>query len=220
MLGHSSKSLGLEEAIEEGNRPIEPLLPAASYKTEFKLLEKMTSFLQRETYVQRYGWVLLTRECVDSLAQILKGRRVIDLGAGTGFLAHCLCERGVDVTAVDEAPPGSLPPEIPDDRKLWKNDIRGDSLEQPINEYDVIILSWPEYRSEVAAKVARMMSVGQLLVYQGELLGGNCAEDSFFDELDVKRWSVLEAETDLLNSNHRRFADMKDCWVVLKRISV
>lgn len=202
-------------------RDIEPLLPAASYPRWRRLgqpfNEAMLFALGREKYLPRYGHVLLSRECVDALVKLLKGRRVLDVCAGGGFLAHTLANEGVEVEASDIYPPG---PESPawDSRTRWKVDFTGSSLNLPLQDYDVLLMVWPDHSDPFADQVAAAMRPGQLLVFQGEGKGTSTASDEFYDRVAGEGWRLLRNETEALNCGHVQFQGIHDYWYVLERI--
>ncbi|ENY4564999.1 hypothetical protein ACFXSN_004619, partial [Salmonella enterica subsp. enterica serovar Chester] len=73
------------------------------YQQLAAILEPMTYRQQwdmREEYTQHIGWSLLTMDTALQLANICYGRRVADLGCGTGYLTYVLRKLGVeDITA-------------------------------------------------------------------------------------------------------------------------
>lgn len=120
---------------------VTPLQPAAEYPRTFSTLdESMASLIGREGYLPEYGHVLLTEECAAALADLLRGKRVLDVGAGGGFLSHTLAERGVDIVALEAYPPPAEPTED-DGRRRWKVDVEGMAEEHPLVGYDAVILS-------------------------------------------------------------------------------
>lgn len=197
---------------------VTPLRPAAEYPRAFSTLEEsMTSLIGREAYLAAYGHVLLTRECADALVSVLQGKRVLDVGAGGGFLSHTLAEGGVDVVALEAHPPPPEPTEA-DCRRRWRIDFTGLAEDHPVDGYDAVILAWPDHGSPVAAQTAASMRPGQVLVYEGEF-GGCTADDSFFDEISGKHWEQMEVETKQLNLHHAQFSCMRDRWLVLRKVA-
>ena len=49
---------------------------------------------------QRYGWAMPSGEALDAIAREHAGERVVEIGAGSGYVAACLRARGLDVEAV------------------------------------------------------------------------------------------------------------------------
>lgn len=224
MAQHKTLPDGIPD-IFEGQSPldllkglaVEPLQPCGAYPSSGISLGTSTLgfMMGRERYISQYGFVLLTAECVDALASLLGGKSVLEVGAGTGFLSHCLAEKGVDVLAQDLASPGEASPYR--FQKKWKLDHLGPFEEVLTDKYDVVLLSWPCMGSSFAFNVAKSMVQGQILVYQGEGAGGCTASDAFFDYVDGSDWAFQEDATDALNQHHRRFPAIHDRWLVFKK---
>lgn len=197
----------------------EPLLSAESYPVGLPVLSmgRMGLLMSREKYIAQYGFILLTKECLNALFELLRGKRVLDVGSGVGFLAHCLAEKGVEITALESFDPSTEENEY-FRGKPWKLDKTCSFEDELPGEYDVVILSWPCMDKPFAYEVALSMKPGQLLVYQGEWRGCT-ADGAFFDYIDGPDWSVEEQSTRALNAHHRSFPDIKDRWLVLRKCS-
>jgi len=196
---------------------IEPLQPCETYPAPGLSLGVSTLgfMMGRDHYIAQYGFVLLTAECVDDLANLLAGKAVLEVGAGTGFLSHCLAEKGVNVLAQDLASPGEASPYR--FQKKWKLDHIGPFEEVLTDKYDAVLISWPCMGSRFAFNVAKAMVQGQVLVYQGEGAGGCTASDAFFDYMESTDWTFQEEATEGLNRHHRRFPAIHDRWLVFKK---
>ena len=193
---------------------VTPLRPFVEYPQARLGGSSMGLLVARDQYVSEYGFVLLTQECVDALAGILSHKRVLEVGAGTGFLSHCLAEKGVNIVAQDAVRPknGSY-----GFQKTWKLDTIGPFEESLTQEHDAIILSWPCLGSSFAFEVAKAMVPGQILIYQGEGPGGCTADDDFFDYTSGDDWVVREEETSRLNEFHCQFPAIHDHWLVMEK---
>jgi hypothetical protein len=224
MTQHSSLPDDIPDFFE-GRSPLDilkgmevvPLQPCESYPSAGIGIGASTMgfMMGRDRYVAEHGFVLLTAECVDALAILLAGKSVLEVGAGTGFLSHCLVEKGVSVLAQDMASPGESSPYR--FQKKWKLDHVGPFEEVLTDKFDVVLLSWPCMGSDFAFNVAKSMVKGQVLVYQGEGPGGCTASDEFFDYVDGADWAFQEGATELLNQHHRRFPAIHDRWLVFKK---
>jgi SAM-dependent methyltransferase len=197
----------------------EPLLSFDAYPASWlgqPMFAKMGFSASYDRYLVDYGHVLLTRECVDALAAVLAGKRVIDVGSGTGFLSYCLKTAGIDVTALDLPTLGSDAHRY-FFRQIWALDIADDFSSHLPGNFDVVILSWPDIHTAFAHNVARAMRPGQVLVYQGEPAGGCNANSSFFAYIEGPGWEPLKSETVQLARYHRRFPGLNDVWMVLRK---
>lgn len=88
------------------------------------------------TELQRSAW----RGALSRLLGATTGARVLDVGAGTGFLSLLLAELGCDVTAVDLSP-GMLAQlsEKAAARHLPVTVVEGDAVDVPQGPYDIVI---------------------------------------------------------------------------------
>lgn len=174
-------------------------------KDEFNLNSEPDSFFDsmiRSAYIGEYGFVLLHNKIIDDLVNYIGSRKVADLGSGSGYLSHRLAERGVDVTAIDNTNRQFS--------KIWKLDIQEDFTKLDLDEYEVLILAWPEMSSE-AFDVATKLKPHQELIYQGESQGGCTADHKFFKYVEQ-----YFKETGLFNDNHLRFDGVHDHWYSFK----
>ena len=159
--------------------------------------------MHRQQFVQDYGYVLITEETLTALVSLLAGKKVMDAGCGSGYLALALSERGVDVTAVDTVDyPKSGDRGYPF-KKRYKLDHQGSAVDLLPGDFDAVLLSWPCYSSSFGFDVASAMQSGQMLVYQGESRGGCTGDDAFHDFLYNKaRWIEDERRSEVLNAHH------------------
>lgn len=164
----------------------------------------------REEYTQHVGWSLLTMETALQLANICYGRRVADLGCGTGYLTHVLRKLGVeDVTAYDT----TIHP-----HPFIEDIQQADYTNVDLSQYDVILLSWPPYNEPQATLVATRIQPHQLLIYQGEGNGGCTGDDNFHRMLRSDFVNVTEFTVNL-NARHLTFTGLYDSWTVYRKQS-
>lgn len=184
---------------------IQPLLPRREYDSV-----DLGNTGNRDWYIRHHGFVLLTRECLQTLAAMFNGRRVLDAGSGTGFLAHALAQAGVDVVAADKAAHAN--PYGFDAR--WRLDAPVDAAGLLPGDFDDVILSWPCYGSPFAMRVATAMRAGQRLVYQGEGYNGCTASTRFLRHVRSRAWRAEHTLSAALNGPHARFSGIHDYWHV------
>lgn len=178
-------------------------------------LEFDRAFKIREQWIGQYCFPLVCSEVVDALEHMLTGRpsagRVLEVGAGSGWLSGILLHRGVDITAVDNQSTrfgfGKFKPAA--------HVVCDDALNHVSKDYSHILMSWPDLGSAFASDVARAMSIGQTLIYQGEHCGGCTGNDEFFELLDSH---FVELDT-TLNDHHIQFPGIHDSWFVFQKVN-
>lgn len=165
----------------------------------------------QQDYRRKYGYIPLNKEFVQDMAGILKNDLVLDMGAGSGFLAKCLNDLNIDIVAVD----------LYKENNRYVNEhhyhiIEADGLkflEEKKSNFDTVILSWPEM-TDFSEDLIDHMLPNQKLIYIGEE-GGCNAPNSFFEKIALKA-EILKNETNLLNASHRSFPMLRDKCVVYK----
>lgn len=145
---------------------------------EFDREKHLLTIQVRESYVGE-SFVLLTDEFVRSLQLLCADfTRIVELGAGVGWLGHWLCKYGIRMlTSIDN----KTWPDFPQSRYL---DIvqQMDSLEylRLHPEVDLFILAWPQ-EDDLASRIWQALRPGQHLLYIGEEKGGCTADNIFFE---------------------------------------
>lgn len=195
-----------------GVNELPPTLPKSFFKEhKFSFLD---SYQVRCGYTSRIGWFILTTEVKEILVNFLKGKRVLEVGSGTGYFAAHMKQGGVgDYNAVD-----IWDPLYWDERTTRYFGIDGDSLDYIDNSYDVIVMNWPPYDEPFAHQVVKKMSKGQVLIYNGQGSGGCTGDKDFFNYLDEHFTPMKELDYEL-NENHVSFPCIKDHWWVYAKTS-
>ena len=188
-----------------GVNELPPTLPKSFFKEhKFSFLD---SYQVRCRYTSRIGWFILTTEVKEVLVNFLKGKRVLEVGSGTGYFAAHMKQGGVeDYNAVD-----IWDTLYWDERTTRYFGIDGDSLDYIDNSYDVIVMNWPPYDEPFAHQVVKKMSKGQVLIYNGQGSGGCTGDKDFFNYLDEHFTPMKELDYEL-NENHVSFPCTKDHW--------
>lgn len=199
--------------------PITPGLPAREYPFHVNpwgdIQLAMKAMAQREAFIVSYGYCLVTQEVLSALASLLRKKQVLEVGCGSGWLAQQLADRKIDITAADKAN-YSVPAEAGDGfpiAKVYRLDYQGDAVGLLPGQFDVVLMSWPDYESSFAAEVGRAMKPGQLLVFEGEGEGGCTGDDAFF-ELLSSSFEEQVAQSRRLNAGHVQFPGIHDLWSV------
>lgn len=182
-------------------------------------LSKVTLF--RSVYTRLYGFVALTDRFVEELAKFLKGKTVLSVMSGSCTLEKHLIDHGVTVICSDTDEWAKQ--DDPYYRKwcTWKRkypDMLELDASEAIRQYgeksDYVLMSWPPHESDAAEKALGAMretNPNLTMIYIGESVGGNCANDEFFD---IAR--TIEDKTFVPVQNaFRSFAGMHDSiWLV------
>ena len=201
--------------------PLFPGLPAASYPSEDVLEESDeldVLYRQRKRYNREYGFCLFTAECVATLAALCKGKKVLEAGSGSGWLAQQLAQQGIAITAADWTDyrqPRDIKRGYPM-QTVFRLDHHGNAVDLLPGNFEVVLLVWPNLGTPFGEQVARAMSSGQVMILEGEEKGGNTATDEFFDVLSTD-FERLDAETLALNKHHRTFPSLHDHWQLLRK---
>ena len=159
----------------------------------------------RHMYIEKAGFVILTDEMICGLTDVLvyltkgiKNPKVVELGAGKGWLTHWLNTIGkedkrgdwVNVQATDNGAWDNDKMRSPQCLQPWVK--KQDAVEYvELYKPDVVIMSWPYFGDKWATQVAMALKPGTHIIYIGESDYGCCAEDSFFratDRISGRSW--------------------------------
>lgn len=141
----------------------------------------------RKQNIIRFGYPNLDEETISWIADRLCGKRVLEVGAGQGWLAYNLMSLGVNIIPTDLAPNKDNP--------YWGDnyspfvEIVEKTATQAVKEYefDVLLMSWPSYKEDWAYEAICALPPGKSFLYIGEEDGGCCGTSQFFDQI-YKIW--------------------------------
>lgn len=177
--------------------------PKAFYK-ELGIGQMKVGFNYRLGQIQKMGFSIITKENFNRLVKIMKGKKVLDVGAGGCFLSEALKVQGIDVTTLDLKNYKSIELENETGYSFntpYEPDILGDIHKIDTKPYNAFIVNWPDYESEVATTVLKALKSCDLLIYIGEGSGGCCASDNYFNLLfdmvhqkEIMEFDELNAE--------------------------
>jgi len=139
------------------------------------LLSDLNSFRVRQSLVKKYAWAIPNEEALQTL---VKYAPIVEIGAGTGYWARCLRERGVDIKAYDKKPYSNTYAD-----NQWTAVSVGRARKAKQFSDHTLFLCWPPYASSLAYDCLRLYR-GKTLVFVGESNGGCTGDDAFFDLLD------------------------------------
>ncbi len=181
-----------------------------------------SQFAYRRQFRRDFGYVVASAEVMAILAELLQPvGLVLEAGCGSGYLSRELTRLGVPTFAVDccdfrepRAEGQGYPISA-----VYQQDALGDASTFVSARFGAILLTWPPYSKPFALHVAQAMLPGQLLVYEGEGVGGCTADKDFFDFMgDVGLWERLPEASSRLNAVHVTLDGLHDRWMVWKRL--
>lgn len=132
---------------------------------------------RRRELVSDYSWAIPNDDALDAIAELSP---IIEIGAGNGYWAMLLRERGADVGATDPHPAGSGNNFA---RRSWSQVERVSGLPAGLHVYPTLFLCWPSEDEVWPEKVLAEFS-GPTVAYIGEPEGGCCASPGFFAMLE------------------------------------
>ncbi len=147
------------------------------------------SYRSREGLVARYSWAIPNDEALDALVAVRKP--FVEIGAGNGYWASLLAQRGVSVECHDRDPGKHIHGST---SKLWHPVAEGG----PGNITDAhrdhaLLLVWPPYDDPMAtdALLQYMKAGGTTVAYVGEGNWGCTGDDEYHRILDA-HWHLSE----------------------------
>lgn len=137
-----------------------------------------------------YSWAIPNQAALRALAALAP---LVELGAGGGYWAKLLRERGVDIVAYDRWPPPAAGRQGGWARKLW-SEVRPGTTDVLAEHRDrTLVLCWPSpgHNEDCwAAELLRRHQVEQL-VFIGEAWGG-CTGSNAFHQLLDQRFQLIQ----------------------------
>ena len=127
--------------------------------------------------VRKYSWAIPNDT---ALKEIARHAPIIEIGAGNGYWAYCLAQKGINVIAYD-----LKVPENP-----WHSVQKGDALEASKHSDRTLFRCWPPYDEPMAADALRSYK-GKTVIYVGEGYGG-CTADDEFHKLLKAEWKKIK----------------------------
>lgn len=213
----------MNDSIKESLLKIKPLMETGilsknSYDLfvdDYRNFEiNMALMTMRDSYIRQYGFYIVSEGFIENTVNFFGKSRILEVGAGSGFLSACLQSSGIDIIPTDV--------HLTDNRygfkKLYTEVLEEDSVKYLKNNrdnFDTLLMSWPNYSSTFAYKIVKNMAPGQTLIYIGEGYGGCTADDNFFDYME-KHSEVLELETNKFNESSFSWAGIHDRVQIFK----
>lgn len=170
----------------------------------------LSSFMARDVLTKRFAWAVPNEE---ALAALVKLSPIVELGAGSGYWAMLLRERGAQVTAYDRYPYPLFNGQI----SYSHSPVAKGGPDRALRHHPerTLFMSWP-YMNSMAADALKLHR-GEHVAYIGEGLGGCTANEEFhlllgllYEEVDhvgIPRWMGLHDGLGIYRRTRRWDAD-------------
>lgn len=135
---------------------------------------------------KRYSWAITSPGDLAWLARIVRGRGLVEIGAGSGYWAWQAAQARIDVVAYEPADPAVNP--YTDGVEYFRL-RRADHTAAARHPDRALMLCWPSSGEPWAARALDVYA-GDLLIYIGEERGGRCAGEGFFRLLE-QEWRPI-----------------------------
>lgn len=172
-------------AYEKKFRSLFPLDP------EYEIFSDFGNSYCRYPYIAKYGFAIPNQHAINRITKLVWSKSdypLVEMGAGLGWWAHHLKQKGVDITCYD-----NFDPAWGWNREPWVEVLPG-SYEKITNPCHVLLI-WPPYNepfaTEVLKKWLETATEDCLFFFVGEL-GGCTGDDEFFELLEQKCEEIEE----------------------------
>lgn len=136
------------------------------------------------------NWGLPSDECFDKIKTLVGSKTILEIGSGWGFWAMMLRLKGCDVIATDDYSWMKVCIEekkFTNVEQIASADVFSQNRSE-INNAEVLLLVWPEYKSPMAYDALRYFK-GDLVIYVGEDEDGCTGCENFHDMLK-EDWEI------------------------------
>lgn len=192
-------------------------VPTLYTKNEFEARynpRDIMGYKARCEYIATASWFILVKEQAEILANFLKGKKVLEVCAGVGYLAAHMRQLGVtDYIAIDvfgkNHPSGNVNYGV----------TQRSAFNVTVAKADVVIMTWPNYNSNLADTIVRQMRKDQVLIYQGEDWGGCTGDDRFHRYIgNPDKFVELSLISQRLKHYQVQWSGIYDEFTVLKKL--
>lgn len=146
----------------------------------------------RNNFVRQFSWAIPTPNVVRKICDATVGKKIIEVGAGTGLWAKLLKLSGSEIIATDSFESHGY---REDNTYLPVHNLEAVAAIEQNRDCDVLMLIWPAYDTDMAERALKAFN-GSIVIYIGEGYGGCNANDEFFDELQ-QNFEELRSHDDI-----------------------
>lgn len=176
----------------------------------------------RDHVTRQWTWAIPSPDAIDFVVGAVQGQGIVEIGAGNGYWAWMLSQKGVDVNAYDAYPIGHEKSWFnridEEDRRYSKSlaDVEptefypiltgsSEVLDLPENQDRTLFLCWPTMDPWAYETVSRF--AGDRIIYIGEGAGGCTADSKFFKAVSGECGCWSEGHEDLCHLIEQTFAE-------------
>ena len=138
----------------------------------------------RKALVKKYAWAVPEPAAIHVIVGF--ARKIVEIGAGTGYWASLIAAAGGDIVAYDPQPYENGWCD-----GYWFDVHVGDEKAVLDHQDRALFLCWPPYAEPVAENALKLYK-GNKVIYIGEGHGGCTGTDEFHDALG-KDWQLIES---------------------------
>ena len=176
----------------------------------------INAFRCKDLYNSKFGFALLSQETVNDMAKFFDGCTVLEVGAGSGFLAKAISDANISIKMI-ATDSGEWENSCKDEWKKHFSDVLImdgiDAISAFADNIDYVLMSWPPYDESMAYEILnKCIEVNKPLVYIGEWECG-CNGDNEFFELINKECDVY---FDTVTENYVPFGFLYDDVYLIK----
>ena len=134
----------------------------------FAHADRYGGYERRNNYAKAVSWSAYTSEFIDSLAKIVRGKKVLEVCAGNGVLGPIMRSRGIEWISTDEDPLSNhyiVKKSVSDTGTVRMDAITAIRTYRP----DIVFASWIPYESDLDTKI---MEERIPMILVGEGYGG------------------------------------------------
>lgn len=136
--------------------------------------------VSRDALIAQYGFAIPSTEALEAIER-WSPKGLVEVGAGTGYWARLLADRGVDVLAYDIAPPPSVQNQWFAGSTPWYHVAPADATIAVRHPERTMLLIWPTLGDLWPLRALELFHAegGTRLAYVGEGPGGRTGDDVF-----------------------------------------
>ena len=171
----------------------------------------------RSRAIATFAFAVPTDDALDAIASHAP-EGLVELGAGTGYWARLLADRGVDVVAYDAVPPPDTANPFFGGSALWHPVDAGDERSIARHPDRTLLIVWPT-RESWATDAVRLFhdSGGRRLAFVGEGPGGRMGDDQLHAMLGLSE-GCMACDYGLVDLSC--VCDIQPTWALRRRIEL